>query len=106
MDLSNTDLVVLSACETAKGKVDDIDGVLGLQRGFKKAGVKTIVMSLWKVDDYATSLFMVQFFKKYFESKSKLKAMSEAVHFLRTTDNGMWDAPKYWAAFILLDGLD
>ena len=105
MNLDNTDLVVLSACETGIGDTSS-EGVIGLQRGFKRAGASSLVMSLWKVDDYATSLFMVHFFKKYLELGSKQKAMSEAIKYLQTTDNGKWNDPKYWAAFILLDALD
>lgn len=105
MNLDNTDLVVLSACETGMGETSS-EGVIGLQRGFKRAGANSLVMSLWKVDDYATSLLMEHFFESYFKSHSKQKAMSETVHYLRTIDNGRWSAPQYWAAFILLDALD
>ena len=105
MNLDNTDLVVLSACETGMGETSS-EGVIGLQRGFKRAGANSLVMSLWKVDDYATSLLMEHFFESYFKYHSKQKAMSETVHYLRTIDNGRWSAPQYWAAFILLDALD
>ena len=105
MNLDNTDLVVLSACETGIGETSS-EGVIGLQRGFKRAGAKTLVMSLWKVDDYATSLFMEKFFSCFFKFNSKQKAMTETINYLRTTDSGKWDDPKYWAAFILLDAID
>ena len=105
MNLDNTDLVVLSACETGLGEMSS-EGVIGLQRGFKRAGANSLVMSLWKVDDYATSLLMEHFFESYFKYHSKQKAMNETVNYLRTIDNGRWNAPQYWAAFILLDALD
>lgn len=105
LDLSNTDLVVLSACETAKGKVDEIDGVLGLQRGFKKAGVNTIVMSLWKVPDQATSILMTSFYEHLMQGKDVRTSLKEAQKYLMNQNDG-YRNPYYWAAFILLDGLD
>ena len=105
MNLDNTDLVVLSACETGIGETSS-EGVIGLQRGFKRAGANTLVMSLWKVDDYATSILMEHFFESYFRYHSKQKAINEAVNYLRTIDKGRWNAPQYWAAFILLDAFD
>lgn len=102
LDLSNTDLVVLSACETAKGKVDDVDGVLGLQRGFKKAGVKTIVMSLWKVPDQATSILMTSFYEHLLQGKDARTALKEARKHLMN-QNDAYKNPYYWAAFVVLD---
>ena len=70
IDLRGTDLLVLSACDTGLGEVNS-EGVSGLQRGFKQAGVKTIVMSLWQVNDNATSLFMSQFYKNLTDGQTK-----------------------------------
>ena len=106
LDLSGTKLVVLAACETAKGHVDEIDGILGLQRGFKKAGANTILMSLNKVDDEATKILMVEFYKNLMSGKSKLQSLKDAQKYLREYDNGKYDKPEYWASFIMLDGLD
>lgn len=61
MDLHNIDLIVLSACQTGLGNLSD-DGVYGLQRGLKNAGVKGVILSLWSVDDEATSLLMQRFY--------------------------------------------
>lgn len=102
LDLSNTNLVVLSACETAKGKVDDIDGVLGLQRGFKKAGVNTIVMSLWKVPDQATSIMMTSFYEHLLQGKDSRTSLKEAQKYLMNQNDG-YKNPYYWAAFVVLD---
>jgi CHAT domain-containing protein len=104
--LDGTELIVLSACETALGDITG-DGVFGLQRGFKKAGVQSILMSLWKVDDEATCLLMTEFYKKWIgEKKSKREALEQAKLSVRSHKEKGWDDPKYWAAFILLDALD
>ncbi len=98
LNLRKTDLVVLSACETGIGDLS-YDGILGLQRGFKSAGVNTIIMSLWKVDDVATSLLMVNFYRKYLKTGSKEYAFREAQRIVREK----FPDPYFWASFILLD---
>lgn len=64
------DLIALSACQTAQGDITG-DGVFGLQRGFKKAGANTILMSLWKVDDEASCLLMTEFYLNWLNGKCK-----------------------------------
>lgn len=104
LDLRGLDHVTLSACETAKGDITG-DGVFGLQRGFKKAGVNSILMSLWKVDDEATCKLMTEFYSNWIGKKmTKHDALEAAKKTVRETKG--WEDPKYWAAFILLDGLD
>ncbi len=105
LDLRGVDLVVLSACESALGDINN-GGVYGLQRGFKKAGANTIVMSLDKVDDEATRILMVEFYRNLMSGKSKRESLQDAQKYLRQVDNGKYDAPKFWASFIMLDGLD
>ena len=106
LDLSGLDLVSLSACQTAQGRITG-DGVFGLQRGFKKAGAQSILMSLWKVDDEATSLLMTEFYQEWIgRGKSKYEAFLSAKNAVRSHKEKGWDNPKYWAAFILLDALD
>lgn len=105
MDLSGLDMVVLSACETALGDVKG-DGVYGLQRGFKKAGARTLLMSLHAVDDTATQLLMTEFYRNLLDGKSKCEALLAAQRYLRQCDGGRYDNPEYWAAFVLLDALD
>ena len=106
LDLRGLDLVVLSACQTGLGDVVSGEGVFGLQRGFKKAGAKTILMSLDKVDDEATRILMVEFYRNLMNGKTKCQSLKEAQQYLRKVDNGRYDDPKYWASFIMLDGID
>ena len=105
LDLRTLDLVVLSACETGLGDVSG-DGVFGLQRGFKKAGAKTLLMSLWKVDDRATQLLMTEFYRNLTAGHSKRQAFIAAQQHLRQCEGGKYNDPKYWAAFILLDAME
>ena len=101
MDLRKTDMVVLSACQTALGEITG-EGVFGLQRGFKKAGVHTIIMSLWPVDDNATLLMMSEFYTNLTKGMSKREAFLAAQNKVKTTAG--FENPRYWAAFIMLDG--
>ena len=101
MDLRKTDLVVLSACQTALGEITG-EGVFGLQRGFKKAGVRTIIMSLWPVDDNATLLMMTEFYTNLTKGMTKREAFLTAQNKVKTTEG--FENPRYWAAFIMLDG--
>lgn len=104
LDLKGLKLLCLSACETGLGDISS-DGVFGLQRGFKKAGAKSILMSLWKVDDESTCKLMTEFYSNWIGKKmTKHGALEAAKKTVRETKG--WEDPKYWAAFILLDGLD
>ena len=101
LDLSNTDMVVLSACQTGQGKATS-EGLYGLQRAFKKAGVGTIVMSLWSVSDKTTSEFMTTFYERLADKKNawnKRKAFEEAKEIIRQRHPD----PFHWAAFVMLD---
>ena len=99
MDLRDANLVVLSACETAKGDITS-EGVFGLQRAFKMAGVQTIIMSLWKVNDQATQLLMTEFYNNWIgKHQSKRDAFRNAQNTVRTR----YEEPVYWAGFIMLD---
>jgi CHAT domain-containing protein len=100
MDLQQTDIVVLSACETGLGDISG-DGVFGLQRAFKQAGVKTLIMSLWKVDDAATELMMKTFYDNLLSGKSKRESFALAQQVVRESKN--YSNPYYWAGFIMLD---
>ena len=79
LDLTHTELVVLSACETNLGVVRKSDGVFGLQRAFHFAGVRSVMGSLWKVDDDATKTLMIEFYRNLWHKKmSKLEALRQA----------------------------
>lgn len=100
MNLRHCNIAVLSACETALGQIGS-DGVFGLQRGFKNAGVHTLLMSLRKVDDAATTEMMIQFYRSLMAGQTPNQALRTAQQHLRK--NG-YDKPEYWASFIVLDG--
>jgi CHAT domain-containing protein len=119
LDLSGTDIVVLSACNTALGEVTT-EGVWGLQRAFKQAGAQTIVMSLWQVDDEATAVFMQYFYEALLKGRQTLaKAVSIDTEIAEHIFNYPHDAiataqrrmrqhpkysnPYYWAGFIVVD---
>jgi CHAT domain-containing protein/Tfp pilus assembly protein PilF len=100
LDLSNTDLVVLSACETGVGKVENGEGVYGLQRSFLQAGAKDIVISLWKVEDIATKELMIKFYSYLGQQKSRREAFKLAqLEMLQENLN-----PANWAAFVMISG--
>lgn len=106
MDFNSLDLVCLSACESALGAYSDDDGIIGLQKGFKMAGANTILMSINKVDDEATRIMMVEFYRNLMSGKTKHQSLTDAQHYLRSVESGKYDDPKYWASFIMLDGLN
>ena len=99
MNLSNTELVVLSACETGLGDIQGHEGVYGLQRAFKIAGVKYLIMSLWQVPDKQTSLLMTTFYKKWLEEKMTIPDAFRAAQ-KQLRDNGL--DPYNWAGFVLV----
>ena len=106
VDLRGLDLVVLSACQTGLGDIAQGEGVFGLQRGFKKAGANSILMSLWEVEDKATQILMTQFYRNLLSGQSKRQSLLSAQKYLREVDGGRYDEPKYWAAFVLLDAIN
>lgn len=93
----NADLVVLSACDTGRGEITG-DGVIGLSRSLVTAGVPSIVVSLWKVDDAATSELMQQFYRNWQASGDKAQALRQAM----LTTMQQHPEPSDWAAFTLI----
>jgi CHAT domain-containing protein len=98
LNLDQTELVVLSACETGLGAVEAGEGVFGLQRAFLVAGAKAVVMSLFKVSDDATQKLMVNFYKYWLESGDARKSFIAAKKDIRSE----YKDPIYWAPFVMI----
>ncbi|MFM9908357.1 MAG: CHAT domain-containing protein [Chitinophagaceae bacterium] len=97
VSLPNTQLAVLSACETATGELRGSEGIFGLQRAFKLAGVNYIMASLWQVPDKETGIFMNLFYANWLAGKSIRQAFTITQQVMRKKY-----APYYWAAFTLV----
>lgn len=98
IDLRKTELVVMSACESGLGDIQGSEGVYGLQRSFKMAGVDFIIMSLWQVPDKETEEFMTIFYKNLAKKKDIKKAFSKTQKAMRKKYD-----PYFWAAFVLVE---
>lgn len=98
LNLEFCKLVVLSACETGLGEIEGNEGIFGLQRAFKIAGVKNIITSLWKVPDHQTSELMTLFYKNLLNGESISDALLKS-----QLNMSKKYPPYYWASFILLE---
>jgi CHAT domain-containing protein len=98
LDLNGTKLVILSACETGVGEVQNGEGVFGLRRAFVVAGAETIVMSLWPVADQATKDLMIAYYRRLSEGESRTQALRQAQ--LELLQDESRSHPFYWAGFI------
>lgn len=99
LSLENTDLVVLSACETGVGNVQLGEGVYGLQRAFLVAGAESVIMSLAKVPDEATAQLMSKFYEYWLTTGNKREAFKKAKQEVRKEH----PHPYYWGAFVLIE---
>jgi|GEM_PF-5072315 len=100
MDLSQTKLVVLSACETGLGEADSIEGVYGLQRAFRIAGVENMILSLCPIPDRETTELMTTFYRLWVGGKDIKVAFDDAQKVMR---NKYPDEPEKWAGFVLIE---
>jgi hypothetical protein len=104
----NPDLVVLSACETGLGKLYKAEGAMSIARGFQFAGAQNLLFSLWKVNDFTTSVLMEKFYKNIKSGKSYFDANHQAkIDFLK--DSSIPNAkksPYYWSAFVYYGTLE
>jgi CHAT domain-containing protein len=93
-----SELVVLSSCRSGLGKVDEAEGIIGMQKAFFEAGSKSVIVSLWDVNDKYTSYFMNDFYKHLAEGKSKSDALRQAkLDFIKNYSAN----PYFWSAFVL-----
>jgi len=100
MNLSNTNLVVLSACQTALGEIRGGEGVFGLQRAFKMAGADYLLLTLWNIrDGNETVEFVTTFYEKCLTGKPVKQAFYETQETMRTKHPD----PYFWAGFVLVD---
>jgi len=97
--LNNVNLVVLSACESALGDVNENEGVMGLQRAFKQANVKNLIVSLWQIPDNETAEFMQQFYQNLFTTKNIHKAFTQTQWYMKHKYQNVY----YWGAFMLIN---
>ena len=92
------DMIVLSACQTGRGRLENIEGVLGLPRIFFYCGAGSVVSSLWKINDKSTTKFMFYFYKYISEGNSKPQALRLAkIKMMKTK----YSHPFHWASFVL-----
>jgi CHAT domain-containing protein len=96
----SADLVVLSSCDSALGKDLDSEGIIGLPRGFLYAGAKSVIASLWKVNDDATAILMSRLYARIKKGGNPGAALRGAQ--LEMVRDEQWSNPYYWAAFVLL----
>lgn len=99
LNLSDTDLVVLSGCRTGLGSISG-EGVYGLQRGFKRAGVNTIIMSLNDVRDDAAEQFVTYFFESFAKTNDKYKSFDYSIDKIRK----LYPDFSVWGSFVMIDG--
>ena len=111
----NADLATLSACSTARGRLVQGEGYVGFAHAFFAAGARSVLISLWKVDDRATALFMEEFYRRWIgetgrPEATKSLALQETQLWMRdyTADDGTqpYSHPYYWSAFILVGDPD
>jgi len=102
----NADLVVLSACNTGFGKLNKGEGIIGLARGFFKAGCKSLVATLWSVSDRTSMQVMKTFYRGLERRKDKAYSISKAKRNYLAHNAGMYAHPYFWAGYIVIGNTD
>lgn len=100
----NSELMVLSACETGLGKYERVEGVIGLTRALLYAGTKNIIVSLWQVSDKSTEKMMIDFYKDYLNNYDDLYEFNYSLRSakLKLIKEGKYAHPFFWSPFILI----
>ena len=101
LDWSGTELVVISGCESGLGEIKNGDGIYGLKRAIAVAGARSSLLSLWKVDDEATAVFMKNFYERLIEGEGRAEALAATQREFRNHIIPAWRHPYVWAAFQL-----
>jgi CHAT domain-containing protein len=100
----NAELVVLAACETARGKNISGEGPIGLSRAFFEAGAKRVIASLWPVEDDSTASLLKEFYHQLAQGKNPVEALHSAQRYLQSHPS--YSHPYYWAGFIFVGAAD
>ncbi len=100
LNLRNTELAVLSACQTGLGDMVGSEGVYGLQRAFRIAGAKFLIVSLWQVPDTQTQELMRLFYENWVDKRESLR---DAFNHAQTTLREQEPNPYMWAGFVLIE---
>ena len=99
MNSSNVDFVALSACDTGVSASKDFQQLMGMQQMFKRAGVQSVLYTLWEVDDKSIAEFMVEFYSGWIDGLTRHEAFLKAQQKIKA----QYVEPYYWAGFVLID---
>lgn len=102
----NTDMIVLSACNTGIGKYSPSEGILSIARGFVRAGTSSVISTLWEIDDHASSQIMEVFYKELSKGQTKDEALANAKRKYIRLSTDKRKHPYYWAGFVALGNMD
>ena len=103
MNFNNVDFVVLSTCSVLQ-QYSYNDDFWDIIKAFKLSGVKSIMYSLWKIDDEATASLLECFYRFWSEGHTKRESLEKAKHYIRSFEK--WKDPRYWASFVLIDSTE
>ena len=101
LDWEDTEMVVISACDSGRGQFFSGEGIYGLKRAINLAGSKSSLLSFWKVNDQSTAAFMKSFYEKLISGKGRSDALIDTQREFRNHKNEIYRHPYVWAAFQL-----